>query len=39
VCFVQTNTAVSVRFTFFLAQLVCFLSLIVIIVRQAGLTW
>jgi uncharacterized MAPEG superfamily protein len=39
VCFVQTNAVVSVRFTFFLVQLVSFLSLTVMIVRQVGLTW
>lgn len=38
VCLVQTNQVVSVRFTFFLVQLLSFLSLIVIIVRQVGLT-
>ena len=35
VCFVQTNTVVSVRFAFF-TQLVCFLSLAVIVVGRAG---
>lgn len=39
VCFVQTNTVVSVRFAFFFIQLVSFLSLAVIVVGQAGLTW
>ena len=36
VCFVQTNTVVSVRFAFFFTQLVCFLSLAVIVVGRAG---
>ncbi len=39
VCFVQTNAVVSVRFTFFLVQLVCFVSLTLMVVRQVGLTW
>src|SRR4030095_12990755 len=34
VCFVQTNTVVSVRFTFFFVQIVGFLSLIAIVVRH-----
>ena len=37
VCFVQTNAVVSVRFTFFLVQLVSFLCLIGMIVGQVGL--
>jgi uncharacterized MAPEG superfamily protein len=36
VCFVQTNSVVSVRFAFFFVQLVSFLSLIVMVVRHAG---
>ena len=36
VCFVQTNAAVSVRFAFFLVQLISFLSLIFLVVREAG---
>ncbi len=39
VSLVQTNAIVSLRFTFFFVQLVSFLSLIVMIVRQAGLAW
>ncbi len=39
VCFVQTNAVVSVRFAFFLVQLVSFLSLTVMVVQQAGVTW
>ena len=39
VCFVQTNMVVSVRFAFFLVQLVSFLSLTVMVVRHVGLTW
>ena len=39
VCFVQTNVVVSVRFAFFLIQLVSFISLTVMIARQVGLTW
>jgi uncharacterized MAPEG superfamily protein len=39
VCFVQTNAVVSVRFTFFLVQLLCFLSLTAMVVRHVGLTW
>ena len=39
VCFVQTNAVVSVRFAFFLVQLVSFLSLTVMVVRQVGLAW
>ena len=38
VCFAQTNTVVSVRFAFFFTQLVCFLSLTVIVIGRAGLT-
>lgn len=37
VCFEQTNTVVSVRFTFFSVQLVSFLVLIVMIVSLTGL--
>jgi len=36
VCFEQTNTVVSVRFSFFSVQLASFLVLIVMIVRHAG---
>ena len=36
VCLVQTNRAVSVRFSFFFVQIVCFLWLIAIIVVNAG---
>ena len=39
VCFVQTNAIASVRFGFFLVQLVSFLSLTVMVVRQVGITW
>ncbi len=39
VSLVQTNAMVSLRFTFFFVQLVSFLSLIVMIVRQAGVAW
>ena len=39
VCCVQTNAVVSLRFTFFLVQLLSFLSLSAMIVRQVGLTW
>ena len=35
VCFVQTNAIASVRFTFFLVQLICFFALIGIVVRQS----
>jgi uncharacterized MAPEG superfamily protein len=38
VCLEQTNTVVSVRFAFFFVQLASFLALIVMVVRQAGLT-
>jgi uncharacterized MAPEG superfamily protein len=38
VCLVQTNTVVAVRFTFFSVQLVSFLALIVMVVRNAGPT-
>lgn len=38
VCFVQTNTAVAVRFSFFSIQLLSFLALIILIVRHAGAT-
>ena len=38
VCLVQTNTVVAVRFTFFSVQLVSYLVLIVMVVRQAGPT-
>ena len=36
VCLVQTNTVVSLRFTFFFIQIISFLTLIVMIVRFAG---
>jgi uncharacterized MAPEG superfamily protein len=36
VCFVQTDTAVAFRFTFFSVQLVSFMALILIVVRHAG---
>jgi uncharacterized MAPEG superfamily protein len=39
VCFVQTNAVVSVRFGFFIAQLVGFLSLTALIARRVGVTW
>ena len=39
VCFVQTNTVASVRFAFFLVQLVSFLLLTLMVVRQVGPTW
>ncbi len=39
VCFVQTNAVVSVRFTFFLVQLVSFVSLTVVVVRKVGFLW
>jgi uncharacterized MAPEG superfamily protein len=35
VCFVQTNTVVSIRFAFFFVQLAGFLTLIVMVLRQA----
>ena len=38
VSFEPTNTVTSVRFAFFFVQLASFLSLIVMIVRQVGLT-
>ena len=38
VSFVPTNTVVSVRFSFFFVQLASFLTLVVMIVRHAGLT-
>jgi uncharacterized MAPEG superfamily protein len=38
VCLVQTNTVVSIRFAFFFVQLASFLSLIVMVFRQAWLT-
>ena len=38
VCLVQTNTVAAVRFAFFFVQIVCFLTLFVMVVRQAGLT-
>lgn len=34
--FVQTNAVVSVRFAFYLVQLVCFASLTVLVVARAG---
>ena len=37
--FVQTNAVVAVRFAFFIAQVIGFLSLAVTIVRRAGVTW
>lgn len=36
---VQSNAVVAVRFTFFFIQIVSFLALIVILVRNAGLPW
>src|SRR5512139_4065084 len=36
VCFKQTNTAVSLRFTFFFIQIAGFVLLTVMVVRQAG---
>ncbi len=39
VCFVQTNAVVSVRFAFFLVQLISFLALSVMVVQQVGVTW
>jgi len=39
VSLVQTNAVVSLRFVFFIVQLVGFLSLTVAIVRQVGVTW
>jgi uncharacterized MAPEG superfamily protein len=39
VCFVQTNTIVSVRFAFFFTQLVGLLSLAAVVVGRAGLMW
>jgi uncharacterized MAPEG superfamily protein len=39
VSLVQTNAVVSLRFAFFFVQLVSFLSLIVMVARQVGLTW
>lgn len=36
VCFVQTNTVTSLRFTFFFIQIVSFITLIVMIVRFSG---
>ncbi len=38
VCFVQTNSAVAVRFTFFSVQIFSFLVLIVMVVCHAGPT-
>ena len=35
VCFVQTNTVAAVRFAFFLAQLISFIALIVLLIRHA----
>ncbi len=35
VSFEQTNTVVAVRFSFFLVQVICFLALIITIVRSA----
>jgi uncharacterized MAPEG superfamily protein len=39
VSLVQTNAVVSVRFAFFMAQLIGFLSLTAMIARQVGSTW
>jgi len=39
VCLVQTNAVVSVRFAFFFVQLASFVSLTVMVLRQAGLAW
>jgi uncharacterized MAPEG superfamily protein len=36
VSFVQTDAVVSVRFAFFTVQLLCFLALMIMVVRQAG---
>jgi len=38
VCLVQTNSVVAIRFGFFFVQIVSFLALIIIVVRQQGLT-
>ena len=38
VCLVQTNTVAAVRFAFFFVQIVSFLALIAMVVRQTGLT-
>jgi len=38
VCFQQTQTVAAIRFTLFFAQIICFASLIVIIVRHATST-
>lgn len=38
VCFVQTNTATSLRFTFFFIQIISFITLIFMIVRFAGIS-
>ena len=35
ICFPQTNTVAAIRFAFFFVQIVCFLALIVLIVRHA----
>ena len=37
VCFVQTNTMVSVRFTFFFVQIVGFMWLVAIVVGRVGM--
>jgi len=37
VSFEQTNTVVSIRFSFFLAQVICFLALIITIVRSVAM--
>lgn len=36
VCLPQTNTVAAIRFAFFFAQIVCFVTLIVMIVRHAA---
>ncbi len=36
VCFVQTNAVTAVRFAFYFVQIVCFLSLMVIVIRFAA---
>jgi uncharacterized MAPEG superfamily protein len=35
VCLTQTNTVAAIRFLFFLVQIVCFVTLIVMVVRHA----
>lgn len=38
ICFQQTQTVAALRFTFFFAQIICFVSLIVIVARHATFT-